>query len=400
MPGALSGFTIIDLTQGLCGPFGSLRLGDAGAEVIKIEPLAGDAARTMGPPFIGAESAVFLSLNRNKKSLALEVQKPEGQDLVRRLTVKADVFLEDLGPGKAEKLGLGYNDLQKLNPRLIYCAISAFGEEGPLRHLPGAELVVQAMADYTNSLGQIGEPPVRLGTDVASLNTGIFASQAVTAALLYRARTGEGQRVAVSMLGTLLHMRGIMWTAMTDPDDWYGFHLDNYTKPPDEGYKTKTGRVFFGLRRGSSEDWDRLMISLGLEEYINDPRFAGFGREATSIGRYAAEVKPIWEQAFKEMTNEEVVRLVHEFNGDAVPFMTYAALCAHPQVQELNIVQEIDHPTVGTFKTIGPVWRFSDTAAQIHSPPPILGQHTEEILTGLGLSSEEIGRLKDAGVIG
>jgi crotonobetainyl-CoA:carnitine CoA-transferase CaiB-like acyl-CoA transferase len=260
--------------------------------------------------------------------------------------------------------------------------------------------VVQAMADYPNSLGRIGEPPVRLGTDVASLNTGVFASQAVTAALLHRARTGEGQRVAVSMLGTLLHMRGIMWTAMTDPDDWYGFHLDNYTKPPDEGYKTKTGRVFFGLRRGSSEDWDRLMISLGLEEYINDPRFAGFGREATSIGRYAAEVKPIWEQAFKEMTNEEVVRLVHEFNGDAVPFMTYAALCAHPQVQELNVVQEIDHPTVGTFKTIGPVWRFSDTAAQIHSPPPILGQHTEEILTGLGLSSEEIGRLKDAGVIG
>ena len=392
MPGALSGFTIIDLTQGLCGPFGSLRLGDAGAEVIKIEPLAGDAARTMGPPFIGDESAVFLSLNRNKKSLALEVQKPEGQDLVRRLTAKADVFLEDLGPGKAEKLGLGYNDLQKLNPRLIYCAISAFGEEGPLRHLPGAELVVQAMADYTNSLGRIGEPPVRLGTDVASLNTGVFASQAVTAALLHRARTGEGQRVAVSMLGTLLHMRGIMWTAMTDPDDWYGFHLDNYTKPPDEGYKTKTGRVFFGLRRGSSEDWTIRKSSIA--------RARGFGREATSIGRYAAEVKPIWEQAFKEMTNEEVVRLVHEFNGDAVPFMTYAALCAHPQVQELNVVQEINHPTAGPFKTVGPVWRFSDTAARIHSPPPILGQHTEEILTGLGLSSEEIGRLKDAGVIG
>ena len=131
MPGALSGFTIIDLTQGLCGPFGSLRLGDAGAEVIKIEPLAGDAARTMGPPFIGDESAVFLSLNRNKKSLALDVQKPEGQDLVRRLTAKADVFLEDLGPSGAEKLGLGYNDLQRLNPGLIYCAISAFGEEGP-----------------------------------------------------------------------------------------------------------------------------------------------------------------------------------------------------------------------------------------------------------------------------
>jgi crotonobetainyl-CoA:carnitine CoA-transferase CaiB-like acyl-CoA transferase len=400
MPGALSGFTIIDLTQGLCGPFASMRLGDAGAEIIKIEPLSGDAARTMGPPFIGDESAVFLSLNRNKKSLALDVQKPEGQHLVRQLAARADVVLEDLGVGKAEQLGLGYDELRKQNPRLVYCAISAFGEEGPLRQLPGAELVIQAMADYTNSLGRIGEPPVRLGTDVASLNTGIFASQAVTAALFHRVRTGEGQRVAVSMLGTLLHMRGIMWTAMTDPDDWYGFHLDNYTKPPDEGYKTKDGRVFFGLRRGTTEEWDRLMISLGLEEYINDPRFAGFGREATSVGRYAAEVKPIWEQAFKEMSNAEVVRLVHEFSGDAVPFTDYPTLFAHPQVHELHIVQEIDHPTGGTFKTIGPVWRFSDTAARIHSPPPLLGQHTEEILKRLNLSAADMQRLKTMKVIG
>jgi crotonobetainyl-CoA:carnitine CoA-transferase CaiB-like acyl-CoA transferase len=399
MSGALSGFTVIDLTQGLCGPFGSLRLGDAGAEVIKIEPFTGDSARAMGPPFIGNESAVFLSLNRNKKSLTLDIQKPQGQDIVRRLATQADVFFEDLGPGATGKIGLGYSDLQKLNPRLVYCSISAFGEEGPLRNLPGAELVVQAMADYLNSLGRIGDPPVRLGTDVASLNTGIFASQAVTAALFHRARTGEGQRVAVSMLGTLLHMRGIMWTAMTDPDDWYGFHLDSYTKPPDHGYKTKTGQVFFGLRRGSSEDWDRLMISLGLEEYINDPRFAGFGREATSIGRYAAEVKSIWERAFKEMTNEEVIHLVHEFNGDAVPFMDYATLFAHPQVQELNVVHEIDHPTVGKFKTVGPVWRFSDTAAQIQSPPPTLGQHTEEILARLGLSPEERKQLRQAKVI-
>lgn len=399
MSGALSGFTIIDLTQGLCGPFGSMRLGDAGAEVIKIEPLAGDSARTMGPPFIGEESAVFLSLNRNKKSVALDLHEPEGRDIVRRLVTRADVFLEDLGPGEAGKLGLGYDDLREVNPKLVYCAISPFGEEGPLRHLPGAELVIQAMADYTNSLGRIGEPPVRLGTDVASLNTGIFASQAVTAALFHRARTGEGQRVAVSLLGTLLHMRGIMWTAMTDPDDWYGFHLDNYTKPPDYGYATKTGHVFFGLRRGSSEDWDRLMISLGLEEYINDPRFAGFGREATSIGRYAAEVKPIWEQAFKGMTNEEVVHLVHEFSGDAVPFTDYPTLFAHPQVRELNVIREIDHPTAGTFKTIGPVWRFSDTVANVQGPPPTLGQHTEEILRGLGFGPEKIQELRAGGVI-
>jgi crotonobetainyl-CoA:carnitine CoA-transferase CaiB-like acyl-CoA transferase len=376
-----------------------MRLGDGGAEVIKVEPLSGDIARTMGPPFVGDESALFLSLNRNKKSLALDVTKPEGQELLRQLIPQADVLLEDLGPGEAEKLDLGYDSLRQLNLKLVYCAISAFGEEGPLRNLPGAEFVVQAMADYTNSLGRIGEPPVRLGTDVANMSTGVFASQAVLAALFHRVRTGEGQRVSVSMLGTLLHMRGIMWTAMTDPDEWYGFHLDNYTKPPDHGYKTKDGHVYFGLRRGNSEDWDRLLISLGMVDALSDPRFANFGREATSIGRYAPQVKPMWEEGFKEMTNEEVVRLIHEFKGDAVPFLDYPSLSVHPQVQALDVIQEIEHPTAGRFKTIRPVWNFTDTKAEMRTPPPTLGQHTGEILERFGVSSAEIKRLRQARIV-
>lgn len=399
MPGALAGYTIIDLTQGLCGPFCSMRLGDGGADVLKIEPLTGDVARTMGPPFVGDESALFLSLNRNKKSLALDIMTPEGQEIIRKLVTHADVLLEDFGPGEAEKLNLGYEALQKLNPKLVYCAISAFGEAGPMRNLPGAEFVIQAMADYTNSLGRIGEAPVRLGTDVANMSTAVFASQAVLAALFHRARTGEGQRVSVSMLGTLLHMRGIMWTAMTDPDEWYGFHLDHYTKPPDHGYKTKDGHVYFGLRRGSSEDWDRLLISLGMVEALNDPRFANFGREATSIGRYAPQVKPMWEEGFKEMTNEEVVRLIHEFNGDAVPFMDYPSLSVHPQIQALDIIQEIEHPTAGRYKAIRPVWNFAETKASLRTPPPTLGQHTEEILQKIDLPNAEIQRLRAAGVI-
>ena len=400
MPGALDGFTIIDFTQGLCGPFASMRLADAGAEVIKIEPLSGDTARGMGPPFIQDESAVFLSLNRNKKSVALDVTTQDGREIARKLIAQADVVLEDFGPGQAEKLGLGYADLSQAHETLVYCAISAFGEEGPLRDQPGAELVVQAMADYTHSLGKIGEVPIRLGTDVASLNTGIMASQAITAGLFHRVRKGEGQRVAVSMLGTLLHMRGIMWTSMTDPDEWYGFHLDHYTRPPDEGYKTKDGHVYFGLRRGSSEDWDRLMLTLGLTDYITDPRFQGFGREATSIGRYAPEVKPIWERAFQQLTNAEVVNLVHEFRGDAVPFNDYPTLCAHPQVAELDILKDVDHPEGGSFRTIGPVWHLADTPAEIKTPPPTLGQHTDEVLSGLGMNATDLQRLRTARVVG
>ncbi len=179
--GSLEGFRVLDLTQGLCGPFCTMQLGDAGAEVIKIEPLAGDFARRIGPPFIEGESAVFLSLNRNKKSVMLDLETTSGCEAVARLARESDVLVMDCGPTAAEKLGLSYEQLQSSNPKLVYCSITPFGEEGPLRDAPGSELVVQAMAEYTASLGRIGDPPVRLGADIASLNTGIFAAQAILA---------------------------------------------------------------------------------------------------------------------------------------------------------------------------------------------------------------------------
>src|SRR5262249_9855500 len=212
--GSWAGFGVIDFTQGLCGPFCPMQLGDSGAEVIKIEPPAGDFARRMGPPFVGEESAVFLSLNRNKKSVVLDLETADGRQAAVHLARSADVLVEDFGADGAERIGLGHAQLREANPGLLHCSISPFGEEGPLRHANGSELVVQAMAEYTASLGRIGEKPVRLGADVASLNTGIFAAQAILAALFHRLRTGEGQRVAVSEFGSVLDLGGVMWDSL------------------------------------------------------------------------------------------------------------------------------------------------------------------------------------------
>jgi crotonobetainyl-CoA:carnitine CoA-transferase CaiB-like acyl-CoA transferase len=378
--GSLDGFRVVDFTQGLCGPFCTMQLGDAGAEVFKVEPPGGDYSRRIGPPFVADESAVFLSLNRNKKSVVLDLELPSARDHARKLACEADIVVEDFGPGRASHFHLDYESLRESNQGLTYCSISYFGEEGPLKDAPGSELVIQAMAEYTASLGRIGDPPVRLGADVASLNTGIFASQAITAALFHRLRTGEGQRVAVSQFGALLHMRGIMWTAMSDPDDWYGFHLDHYTKPPEYGYRASDGALYFILRRGDSESWDRLIMELGMEEVLADPRFNDFGRAATSIGRYATEVKPLWEKAFAARSRNEIIAMIKSNGGDAVPVMDYPALLAHPQVAALETVTEVAHPTVGTIKMLRPVARFSETPSSIRLPPPLLGQHTEEIL--------------------
>ena len=381
--GSLTGFRVVDLTEGICGPCCTMQLGDSSAEVIKIEPPGGDYARQIGPPFVDGESAVFLSVNRNKKSVVLDYRDNEQCKTLRRLIRSADVFVEDLGPGEAERLGFDYAELSRDNPRLVYCSISPFGEEGPLKHLPGSELVIQAMAEYTASLGRIGSSPIRLGADVAAINTAIFASQAILAALFHRERTGRGQRVAVSQFGSLLHLRGIMWHSMTEPDDWFGFHLDHYTNPPDYGYQAKDGALYFILRRGSTEDWDRLVLELGMEQVLADPRFADYGRQATSIGRYAPEVKPIWEEAFKERTRGEIIDLVKSVGGDAVPIMDYPSLLTHPQVEALGAIVEMPHPNGGSFKTVRPVARFASGPEPVMTAPPRLGQHTQEILQSL-----------------
>ena len=403
--GVLEGYRVVDMTQGLCGPLASLMLADAGAEVIKIEPPQGDYARQYGPPFYnGGLSAAFATINRNKKCVILDLTTASGKQALMDLVATADVFLEDLGPGVAEANGYGHESLQKLNPDLVYCSITPFGSRGPFSGRPGAELVVQAMATCCGTLGKQGGPPERLGVDVANMNTASAAAQGVLAALFRRMTGGHGQRVEVSMLGTLVHMRGLIWAAQSNPDYWAGWQCESYTRDPDYAWRAKDRPIYFNLRRGDEEDYYKLLIELGLEENLTDPRFGDGGRNATGHGRYAEELVSIWEQGFKGKSADEVCALINRHNGEATPFNNHETLFVHPQVKALDMVHTVEQPGAGPIPALLHPWLISDLPKGVGGPAPTLGQHTREVLQGLGYAEKVIeslsvgAALPDAGV--
>lgn len=395
--GALDGFRVVELGRGLCAATAAMRLGDAGADVVKVEPIGGDESRgwsaSVSP---GADDApAFLAANRNKRAVAVDLGRPEGLAVVQRLVASADVLIEELGPGEAERLGLAGDRRD-----LVHCAITAFGDDGPWAMHPAGELVLQAAAEQPLSLGRPGEPPVRIGAEIAAVNTAVFAAQGVTAALFHRLRTGEGQRVAVSRLGTLLHLRGILWSAQSDPDDWGGFHLDSYTRPVDDGYRTADGRIYFALRRASSEDYDNLMITLGLLDHLADPRFANFGRDAAPMGRRANETREVWEEGFTRFPTDELVSLLLDAGGDAVPFLDHLELAEHPQIKALGLLVDVVRSDGSVGRDVAPAWRLSETPASIRRGAPFVGEHTNEVLGEAGYDPGGIDALRRAGIIG
>ena len=402
MTGALEGIVIVDITQGLAGPYCSMLLSDAGAEVIKVEPPTGDTARGYGAAYRGDDAAPFVEFNRNKRSVALDIERPEGMDALRKLIATADVLLTDLGPARAAALHLDYPSVEAISGRVVQCNITPFGERGPMANQPGAEIVIQAMAEYTESLGTMGEPPVRLGTDVGNINTGGQALQGIVAALFMRERTGDGQLVTVNMLNTLMHLRGMMWASHSEGvDEWWGFHQDTYIKPADHGYETKDGYVFLTAGQGtlSEESLHALTKKIGIDDKVyEDPRWAGNGVGVIGgSSRFGWQVKPIWNDALRKFTTREVIDLFDEAGANAFPMNDYAMLFADPQVQEIQMVQELTDPVIGSYQTLGSPWLFKKTPASPRTPAPALGQHTDEVLAQAGYSAADIARLKAAG---
>ena len=366
--GPLEGVTVVDMTQGICGPYASLLLADAGARVVKVEPPEGDYARHFSPPLNGVSSA-FFHLNRNKEGVRLDTRKSEDRQRLLELLKNADVFIEETGQRRMKRLGLSYQDLEKLNPGLIYCSISPHGTKGPLRDQPASELTLQAMSDFLNTLGVAGEEPVRMGPDMASAGTSLFAVHGILGALYHKWRTGEGQRIDVSMLATMVHQRGITWTSMVDPDEWAGFYCEGYMKPPDTGYKTADQPVTLAAPR-KADRFPDIMKALGLEQYLEHPLFQNLPRDLLGwggTGDLHVQAKPIWEGSFQNRSSDDLLELLHSLGANGAQVNTFKELFAHPQMEALGMVREMDDPTLGKLTSVVAPWRMDG----IPKPKPV-----------------------------
>jgi crotonobetainyl-CoA:carnitine CoA-transferase CaiB-like acyl-CoA transferase len=381
---ALSGVKVIDLSQGVSGALCSMQLGDLGAEVIKVEPPTGDWLRKIGP-FVKSESSLFVQLNRNKRSLALDLKTPAGKEVLGRLLAEADVVLEGYRPGVMERLGFGYEAVTAINPRVVYCSISAFGRKGPLADQPGSELAIQSFVGVNRNLGKAGEPPVRTGFDLAATETAFAAFQGILAALFWRSRHGEGQQVDVSMLGTMIAVSQWQLAAENDPDEWAGRQLLGYTEPRDSGFQLRDGAVLFSLR-GDGEAWDKFFIALNRMDLAADPRFA--------VGNLLVINRDLEEAIrddLKKWSVEEFRHLVQdELGGTITVLQTLHSVMHSEQTAAIGAVQTMEHPVCGRMLTLSPPWKFSEPLTALRRSAPLLGQHTDELLQEHGYATDDI----------
>ncbi|MBT6962295.1 MAG: hypothetical protein HOA00_14215 [Rhodospirillaceae bacterium] len=340
----LEGLRVVDATQGFAGPFLSLLLAEAGAEVIKIEPPGGDWARQLAPRTPSGNSALFEAFNRNKDNKVLDLETAGGKAEFQSIVKDAAVVLEDWGVGVAEGRELSYEILAEDNPGLVYLALTPFGEKGPMRNLQGSELVIQAMTGYLRLLGKLGEPPVRAGADIVTTCTGAMAFVGVLGALYHRQRTGQGQRVATSMLGSMMCIRTHQWAARTNPDEWLGdSYCRNEEDSPQHGYQTKDKPIFMTPATGiSREEFFNLLEEFRMkEEFEKNTTFVENWWNTLGLGYLSGAAKPLWDKYVSQFSSEETLEILKRYDIWAVEFSELRELMDHPQVQALELVQSL-----------------------------------------------------------
>lgn len=393
MKKALENIRVLDFTRVLAGPFCTMMLADLGAEVIKVErPIEGDDARSFGP-FVGKESAYFMSINRNKKSICLNLKKSEAVETVKKLVSKVDVLVENYRPGVMDKLGLGYEVLQKVNPRLIYASSSGFGSTGPYSQLPAYDLILQGMGGIMSITGDNAEHPVKVGSSIADIFAGIFCAIGILAALNHREKTGKGQMVDVSMLdcqvAILENAISRYFVSGVNPVPIGNRHP---SIAPFATLHTSSG--FLNIAVGNDSLWEKFCGLIGRPDLLNDDRFV----DNDSRNRNWNELQPILDGIMRTDSKENWIQRLQSAGVPCGPINTIAEVVSDPQVLHREMIVELEHPVAGKLKMPGCPIKLSATPASIERPSPILGQDQEEILLGLlGLSREEFSKLKEVG---
>jgi crotonobetainyl-CoA:carnitine CoA-transferase CaiB-like acyl-CoA transferase len=393
-PGPLDGLVVVDLTRVLSGPYCTMQLADMGARVIKVEqPGRGDDTRAWGPPFIGPESAYFLSINRNKESLTLDLKS--GRAVIERLLDRADVLVENFRPGTMERLGLGYAAVAERWPRLVYCSISGFGQTGPRRNEPGYDAVVQAEGGLMSITGDADGPPFRLGVAIADIVTGMFAAQGIALALLARARTGRGQHVDIGMLDStaaLLTYQAAIYFATGRPPTRMGNR--HPTIVPYETFEASDGE--FVLAVGNEDLWRRFCELLDAPDIAADPRFA---TNRDRVSQYET-LRTLLAARIKARPRAEWIERLMAAGVPCGSVRDVGEVLRDPQMTARDMIAAVEHAALGNVQVLGVPIKLSETPGTVRTAPPTLGQHTDQILrTDLGLSDAEIARLRQNGTV-
>ncbi len=400
MAGPLSHIRVLELSRVLAGPWSAQTLADLGADVIKVErPGAGDDTRAWGPPWAGDQSAYFLSTNRGKRSITIDFERPEGQELVRKLAAQADVVIENFKVGGLVKYGLDYDSLKAVNPRLVYCSITGFGQTGPYRNRAGYDFMIQGMGGLMSITGQPdGEPgggPVKVGVAVTDIFTGLYATIGIMGALAHRDRTGEGQQVDLALLDVqvaVLANQAMNCLVGGKAPQRLGNAHPNIV--PYQAFATRDGYIILAV--GNDGQFAKFCTVAGRPDLAKDERYA------TNPARVAnrKELVALLEELIRTRDSHDWLAALEEVGVPCGPINDLTAVFEDPQVKARNIHQDLPHPTQGSVPTVASPIRYSGTPLVHDTAPPTLGQHTDTVLAeSLGLSEADIASLREKGVI-
>ena len=393
MTRSLDGIRVLDVTQVMAGPFCAMLLCDMGAEVIKVEPPGGDSTRGM-PGAVGTDSPSFNAVNRGKRGVVLDLTHADGRDAARRLARSADVLVENYRPGVMTKFGLGYDELSQVHPGLVYASISGYGQTGPASGKGGFDLVAQGVSGLMSITGEAGRPPAKVGIPITDLGAGLFAVTGILSALLARAKTGRGQHVDTSLVDAGVALS--VWEATQYfsgrgvPERLGSAHRMN---APYEAVRCADGYVTIGA--ANDRTFERLCDALEHPEWATDPDYADNARRVTNRAALAARI----EAVMATRPRDHWLALFERHGVPSGPINTYAEVMTDPHVLARGLVVETEHPTLGRIKTLGTPIKLSDTPLVLGRPAPLLGQHTDEVLGGVGFSAHEIADMRARGAV-